>query len=247
MIFDPPIRRGPYVIPQPGHEEIERQEEAYQNPNPEDAVESGIATGEHGAKVGVFGSSTTNVGVWARSRDNIGLVAEGGRLAAVFHGGVRCRGNFVLPSGSITLDTGDVILGGADCAEEFDVSEAALVPPGTVMVLGADAALCTSTEAYDTRVAGVVAGAGDFKPGIVMDRRQSSRLRQPIALLGKTYCMVDARYSAIAVGDLLTTSTTPGAAMKADDRSRLVGALIGKALAAWREGTGMIPVLVCLR
>ena len=39
----------------------------------------------------------------------------------------------------------------------------------------------------------------------------------PIALIGKVYCKVDANYSSIEIGDLLTTSDTPGYAMKAAD------------------------------
>jgi len=48
-------------------------------------------------------------------------------------------------------------------------------------------------------------------------RKPSSANRQPIALVGKTYCKVDAECSSIEVGDLLTTSSTIGHAMKAYD------------------------------
>ena len=98
------------------------------------------------------------------------------------------------------------------------------------MVLGEEGALFPSQIAYDKRVAGVVSGAGDYKPGIVLDKQQSDRTRQPIALLGKVFCKVDARYGAIEVGDLLTTSPTPGHAMKVDDPLKAFGTVIGKAL-----------------
>ena len=52
----------------------------------------------------------------------------------------------------------------------------------------------------------------------------------PVALVGKVYCKVDASYSPIEVGDLLTTSLTPGHAMKANDHVKAFGAVIGKAL-----------------
>jgi hypothetical protein len=139
---------------------------------------------------------------------------------------------------------GDIRLTNADCAEEFDVSAAEQIEPGTVMVLGHDGNLRQSQNAYDKRVAGVVSGAGDYKPGIVLDKQESSNTRKPIALLGKVYCKVDAEASPIEVGDLLTTSSTPGHAMKAADPQKAFGAVIGKALRPMQGGRGLIPVLI---
>lgn len=132
--------------------------------------------------------------------------------------------------GNIAVTNGDILLTNADCAEDFDISETELIEPGTVMVLGEDGKLQESQNDYDKRVAGVISGAGDYKPGIVLDKQQSSNIRQPIALLGKVFCKVDAQYGAIEVGDLLTTAPTPGHAMKADDPLKAFGAVIGKAL-----------------
>ena len=56
-----------------------------------------------------------------------------------------------------------------------------------------------SRIAYDKRVVGVIAGAGGYKPGIILDRKETSARRMPIALLGKVYCKVDAEYAAIEV------------------------------------------------
>ena len=112
---------------------------------------------------------------------------------------------------------GDIILANADCAEHFDVADFSRVEPGTVMVLGDEGKLLESHKAYDKRVAGVISGAGSYKPGIIMDRQPVSEGRVPVALLGKVYCKVDAQFGAIEIGDLLTTSTTPGHAMKTDD------------------------------
>jgi hypothetical protein len=52
----------------------------------------------------------------------------------------------------------------------------------------------------------------------------------PLALTGKVYCKADAQYAPIEVGDLLTTSSTAGHAMKATDHDRAFGAVLGKAL-----------------
>ena len=143
--------------------------------------------------------------------------------------------------------TGDIRLVNADCAEAFNIGSEVTVEPGTVMVLGEEDALFPSQRAYDKRVAGVVSGAGDYKPGIVLDRQQSESNRQPIALLGKVYCKVDAQYGAIEVGDLLTTSATPGHAMKAGEPLQAFGAVIGKALRPLKDGQGLIPILIALQ
>jgi hypothetical protein len=143
--------------------------------------------------------------------------------------------------------TGDIRLTNADCAEDFDICETGQVEPGTVMVLGAEGVLHPSEHAYDKRVAGVISGGGDNKPGIVLDKRRSSSARKPIALLGKVYCKVDAQYGAIEVGDLLTTAPTPGHAMKADDPLKAFGAVIGKALRPLPKGQGLIPILIALQ
>lgn len=66
-------------------------------------------------------------------------------------------------------------------------------------------------------------------------------------MLGKVDCRVDARFGAVAVGDLLTTSSTPGHAMRADNPVRSFGTVIGKALAPLPDGAGLVPVLIALQ
>jgi hypothetical protein len=190
--------------------------------------------------VGVYGGSAEGTGVEGASNTGIGIVGSGGRLAGSFRGDVEV--------------TGDIRLLGADCAEEFDTSGADKVEPGTVMVLSSsEGALEVSSKAYDKRVAGIASGAGGFKPGIVLDKKQlqeesnENKRRMPIAMMGKVYCKVDATYSPIEVGDLLTTSPTLGHAMKADDPIKAFGSVIGKALRSIRRGKGVIPVLVALQ
>lgn len=148
---------------------------------------------------------------------------------------------------SIKLDAGagDILLANADAAEMFDVDGECA--PGTVMVISAAGTLVAGDQPYDTRVAGIVSGAGTFQPALVLDRRQTEHERAPIALAGKVFCYVDATAGPIAVGDLLTTSATAGHAMRVGDRSQALGAIVGKALGALESGTGMIPVLVGLQ
>ena len=80
-----------------------------------------------------------------------------------------------------------------------------------------------------------------------MDKKRQSGNQQPIALVGKVYCKVDADLSPIEVGDMLTTSSTPGHAMKAENLLLSFGAVIGKALESLPNGKGLLPILVCLQ
>jgi hypothetical protein len=182
-----------------------------------------------------LGSSTSGVGEYGK----------GGRLAGFFEGDVQITGKLDAPKSTITCL--DMFLSNADCAEDFDIGADLSIEPGTVMVLGDEGALFPSLHAYDKRVAGVISGAGEYKPGIVLDKQKSDRNRQPVALLGKVYCKVDARYGAIEVGALLTSSPTPGHAMKADDPLKAFGAVIGKALSSHDAGQGLIPILISLQ
>ena len=151
-----------------------------------------------------------------------------------------------LDSSAVVCDASAAI-GGADCAEEFDVVEGVSVEPGTVMVLTSEGALRPSSVAYDNRVAGVVSGAGEYEPALVLDRQPRAPGRARIALMGKAYCKVDAANGPISAGDLLTTSLSPGCAMPVSDHGRAVGAVIGKALLPWSKGRGLIPILVALQ
>jgi hypothetical protein len=144
-------------------------------------------------------------------------------------------------------EAGDIILQNADVAEDFDVRDPETIEPGTVVVIGDDSRLRTSTQSYDRRVAGVVTGTGPAGPGIILGRSASICSRLPVALVGRISCRVDATSSPIMIGDLLTTSVTPGHAMKADDPTRAHGAIIGKALQPQPQGTGTIPILVALQ
>lgn len=151
-------------------------------------------------------------------------------------------------AGTITVRD-DIMLTGADCAEQFDLSADAEMPePGTVVVIGDGGGVAASREAYDRRVLGVVSGAGEYRPAILLDKRADTcALRVSVALAGKVRCRVDTRYGPISVGDLLTTSPTPGHAMKAIEPSQAFGSVLGKALAAFEGDRGLIPIVVALQ
>jgi hypothetical protein len=149
-------------------------------------------------------------------------------------------------TGSLNVG-GDITMPASDFAEDFQVTASDAVEPGTVMVLDENGAVRPSNQSYDRKVAGVISGAGDFRPGIILDRQSVSEGRLPLALVGKAYCKVDAAYGPIEVGDLLTTSPTPGHAMKASEPAQSFGAVIGKALRPLESGCGLIPILVALQ
>jgi hypothetical protein len=210
------------------------------------------AAGVHGASkgegIGVFGESANDDGVRGVSTNGNGVSAFGGNTGVYAKGPVNAgffEGNIHV-TGNITA-AGDIILANADCAEDFNVSATASIEPGTVMVLGNGEVLLPSCRAYDKRVAGVISGAGNYKPGIVLDKQDSQQRRLPVALLGKVFCKVDAQFGPIEVGDLLTTSPTAGHAMRVDDPLKAFGAVIGKALRPLTDGQGLIPILIALQ
>jgi hypothetical protein len=183
-------------------------------------------------------------GVWASSPNGIAIYGQG-KIAGHFEGKMEVIGDHHC-TGTLSVDV-DVVLKGADFAEDFAVKTSECVEPGMVMVLDEIGVLRPCDKSYDRKVAGVISGAGDYKPGLILDRQNSSEGRLPLALVGKVYCNVDATCGAIEVGDLLTTSPTPGHAMKASDPSRSFGAVIGKALRPLTSGKELVPILIGLQ
>jgi hypothetical protein len=140
------------------------------------------------------------------------------------------------------------ITGGADIAEPFKMSSRE-IPKGSVVVIDEQnpGHLKVSTLAYDTRVAGVVSGANGIKPGISLHQEGAIEGGENVALTGRVYVQADAAFGPIKPGDLLTTSATPGHAMKVSDQAKAQGAILGKAMSALKDGTGMVLVLVTLQ
>ncbi len=160
--------------------------------------------------------------------------SKGGGYGGVFVGAVRVG----------TLE----ITGGADLSEPFRMKESH-VEKGSVVVIDAEnpGRLKLSTRAYDTRVAGVVSGANGIQPGIKLRQEGVIEGGENVALTGRVYVRADATLGAIEPGDLLTTSDTPGHAMRVKDPSRAQGAILGKAMSRLDEGTGLVLVLVTLQ
>jgi len=204
---------------------------------------------------GVFGS------VDPRARNAAGVTGVGPLAGRFFGstvvtvdvsvGGKVSIGHDLSVGGDVRV-TGDVILAGADIAEDFDTDLDAVdlgdAEPGTVMVISPDGSLRPSDSAYDTAVAGVVSAAGELRPGLVLDRgRGHGRPRVTLALVGKVFCWAEASEAPIRPGDLVTTSSLRGHAMRATNAQRAAGAVLGKALRPLSQGQALIPILVALQ
>ena len=147
--------------------------------------------------------------------------------------------NDVFVNGSIQYG-GNLYGPGADVAEKIGTSAQGLTP-GTVVELNPEEpdTIRESTGAYSTLVAGVVS----TRPGITLgDETRGVAL----AVAGRVPVKADTANGPIAVGDLLTTSSTPGEAMRCTEQDKCFGAVLGKAMEPLPSGSGTITALVTI-
>jgi hypothetical protein len=186
---------------------------------------------------GKVGIGTSAPGVALEVKGNVKLTAGSG-------------GSVTFADGTTQTTAWNGVLSGGDYAESVDVADNRHdYAPGDVIVIDPDdpGRFLKSTEPYSTLVAGIYS----TKPGL-LGRRQGGDLKSstteiPMAMVGIVPTRVSAENGAIRAGDLLVTSSMPGVAMKATDRNRMMGAIVGKALASLDTGTGLIEVLVRLQ
>lgn len=143
------------------------------------------------------------------------------------------------------------ITGGADIAEPFPIAGPVEPMPGMVVSIDTDSlgGLTVAGDAYDTKVAGIISGAGGVNVGLTLSQEGTvADGEHPVAMAGRvwTWCDADAN-GPITAGDLLTTSATPGHAMRVSDRDLAGGATIGKAMSSLESGKGLVLVLVNLQ
>ncbi|MFU8771885.1 MAG: hypothetical protein ACNA8H_05635 [Anaerolineales bacterium] len=119
--------------------------------------------------------------------------------------------------------------------------------PGDVLVISKelDRAVALSTQPNSFAVAGVYSTQPGFVGGMSIDDSVDINSSIPVAIVGIVPVKVSAENGTIQRGDLLTTSGTPGHAMKSTDL--LPGTILGKALGELESGTGVIEVLLILR
>lgn len=141
-------------------------------------------------------------------------------------------------------------VGGADFAESMSAAGGrSQYQPGDLMAIDQTGkrSLRLTSEPYSTSVAGIYS----TKPGVLAspypidDTRVGTEV--PLAVVGIVPCKVSAENGPIQAGDLLVASSTPGHAMRGTDRTRMLGALVGKALEPLNGDKGVIQVLVMMQ
>ena len=179
---------------------------------------------------GSSGTSGTITGQWALSS------------ASQFDATAGTLKSYTLTTGSSTATgtitgawgiTGTFQATYADLAEFYEGDKE--YESGTVLVFGGDKEVTTTTIMNDTRSAGVVT----TDPAYVMNAEQKG-IKVCIALAGRVPVKVIGR---VNKGDMLTTSATPGYAVRANTPT--LGAIIGKALEDKDYGeAGVIQVAI---
>jgi trimeric autotransporter adhesin len=221
----------------------------------------GVATGVNG--IGLEGNSPYwGIEAFNGTCDSSGCTPSAGD-AGIFitgSGGNILVGNVASPTNNWTtvvrVDStgkgffdGGTQTGGADFAESVSVAKAQSgYEPGDLLVVDTNAnrQLAIASEPYSVLVAGIYS----TKPGVLASTHKLAEAATneiPLAIVGIVPCKVTAENGPIARGDLLVTSSTPGHAMRGTDRSRMLGAVVGKALEPLSEGRGVIQVLVTLQ
>ncbi|MCF8347331.1 MAG: hypothetical protein K9G61_00840 [Bacteroidales bacterium] len=142
------------------------------------------------------------------------------------------------------------ITGGSDLSEFFELTDYGVIEKGMVVSIDENnpGQLRITTTAFDKKVAGIVSGANEINPGLIMSQKGTiADGEHLIALSGRVYCMADASITPIEIGDMLTTSNVAGHAMKVTNYNKAQGAIIGKAMTSLESGKGLVLVLVSLQ
>jgi hypothetical protein len=204
------------------------------------------------------------VGLFASSRNDTAVVAESDNGTFILTGedGNTRRFAVVRATGAVLADGPHT--GPADYAEMLPAAGVATdFEPGDVLIIGPDGKMVKADSPYAPNLAGVYSSA----PGFVADMRitthgigvyedaedeAAEEFWLPVTLMGVVPAKVTAT-EPVRPGDLLTSSATPGHAMRAtpimiDDVAIYpTGTILGKALEPFESGSGRIRVLVTLQ
>ena len=192
---------------------------------------------------GVYGATGTGTGVYGISNSGIAVLAAS-------HSGDLIRAYDTNPAQDLRFvveNDGDVYRDGvcsspaSDFAEMLPAAEG--LEPADVLVVGPSGRLVCSNQAYSSAVVGVYSTEPAYLGGYSYGEDTTGKV--PLAIVGIVPVKVSAENGSICPGDLLTTSSTPGHAMKATEMR--LGTVIGKALESLESGTGTIQMLVTLQ
>lgn len=206
--------------------------------------------------VGVLGRAWSNTGFGAGVRgeslssNGVGGLFEnkaGGNLIYGMNAGVT---KFRVDGQGTVYADGGFQPYGADFAESMPVAgDLARYSAGDLLVIDETASrrLAVAQQPYSTLVAGIYS----TKPGMLGSTHTAAEPANneevPLAVVGIVPCKVTAENGPIRVGDLLVSSSTPGYAMRGTDRTRMLGAIVGKALEPLTGNAGIIQVIVTLQ
>lgn len=203
-----------------------------------------------GSQISIGSSGNSGSSNTANANVGIGTTSPSAKLEV--------DGNIKLTSGSgasIIFADGTVqstaytgVACGGDYAESVDVDgDPHHYVPGDVLVISDDTK--SDVEKSQTPYSTEVVGVYSTKPGYVGRRFTGPKSKQevPMAMIGIVPIKVTAQNGPIRRGDLLVTSSIPGYAMKGTDRSRMLGAVVGKALGHLGSGVGVIEAVITLQ
>ncbi|TSC85695.1 MAG: replicative DNA helicase [Microgenomates group bacterium Gr01-1014_7] len=118
-------------------------------------------------------------------------------------------------AGTITSESGAF-----DVSEDYPVSDESIEAADVVSVASSSSALSPTVEKsqkpYDENLVGIISS----QPGVILSGNTQGRA---VALAGRVPVKVSTENGAIGVGDYLTSSSTPGVAMKATRPGQVVG------------------------
>jgi hypothetical protein len=140
--------------------------------------------------------------------------------------------------GNVSI-TNDLHLGQnlTDLAENIFSAED--VSAGDVVVISDDMKVIKSYKAYDKKAVGVISTAPAATFG-------GSTGNVPLAISGRVPVKVTDENGPIDPGDLLTTSSMLGHAMKCNDYEKCFGNIIGKSLTKLEDRRGVVTMIIML-
>ncbi len=208
----------------------------------------GIANDDSGANFGVVaiaGSTSSNGAKALQSqvyRQGTGLYWSG-HFSDVYSGGTYNGLYADLRTGD-SIDIAEYILDTDDNTE-----------PGDVVVADPNnyESIIKSSKPYDTTVLGVISTKPHMVMGmeLVMDEETGEMYENvnaaQLSLAGRVPVKVTDENGPVKIGDLLTTSSKPGYAMRCDDKLKCIGTILGKALEPHESGDGKIIALITLQ